>query len=299
MRDKGELRVRTTIGVGGIDALVEGGVPRGAAILVAGEPGTGKSVLCLQFILVGIREGEPGVYVTADNPGRVFETAAALGWDLRGAVDDGYARVIQIGVPPAAPAGPAEGEEDRDDPPRDGPPGGGGPPGDGGPPGGGPDGGGPPGGGAPGGMPFGEGGPGDGPPASGAAADGTLDAPAAVAAIASAVEDVRAQRIAIDPALAAGRADDASLVADVLLGTLERTHCTTIITGQRTRDAPGLTRLGIEERIVDGIIDLRLADDAGQRHRVLCIRAMHGTDIDFDDHRFRVVSGRGIVMDEA
>jgi len=91
--------VRTTIGVDGIDALIEGGVPRGASVLVAGETGTGKSILCLQFILAGIREGEPGVYVTSDEPGRVFETAASLGWDLRGAVEDGYARVVHA-MPP-------------------------------------------------------------------------------------------------------------------------------------------------------------------------------------------------------
>jgi predicted ABC-type transport system involved in lysophospholipase L1 biosynthesis ATPase subunit len=62
VRPKGEHDLRTTIGVDGIDALIEGGVPRGAAVLVAGEAGSGKSVLCMQFILAGIREGEPGVY---------------------------------------------------------------------------------------------------------------------------------------------------------------------------------------------------------------------------------------------
>ena len=80
--------MRTTIGVAGIDALIEGGVPRGAGVLIAGEPGSGKSVCCMQFILSGIREGEPGVYATADHPNRVLEAASALGWDLRGAVDD-------------------------------------------------------------------------------------------------------------------------------------------------------------------------------------------------------------------
>ena len=63
--------LRTTIGVDGIDALIEGGVPRGASVLIAGEAGAGKSVLCTQFILAGIREGEPGVYATADHPNRV------------------------------------------------------------------------------------------------------------------------------------------------------------------------------------------------------------------------------------
>ncbi len=291
--------MRTTIGVDGIDALIEGGVPRGAAVLVAGEAGTAKSVLCLQFILAGIREGEPGVYATAENPGRIFETAASLGWDFRGAVDDGYAQVIQIGrdtPPPAPPAGDAGA-------PGAGMPFAGGDPPSGDPPGGGPPGGDPPGDGPPGG-PSGGGPPDGDPPVDGepavALAPPAGGAEGVVAAIAQAVQEVRAERVVIDPVLPAGEssAEDAAFIADVVRGALERTHCTTMITGQRVHGASGYTRLGVEEGVVDGIIDMVIVSHEGRRSRVLSVRAMHGTKIDMDDHPFSVVAGRGIVIGE-
>jgi circadian clock protein KaiC len=265
-----EVRLRTTIGVDGIDALIEGGIPNGAAVLVSGEPGTGKSVLALQFLLAGIREGEPGVYASTDLPGRVFETASSLGWDLRGAVEDGYARVIQLGAPAApAPSPPADDEAESDaETPSGGPPGAAGD-----------------------GPPFG-----DLPPRPG------LDAARSAQEIIAAVEEIGARRIVIDrPALpAAGTNEDAvPYVAELLRTTMRTTQCTTLLTGQRNHDAPGYTRLGIEEQIVDGIIDLAVAERDGRRYRTLSVRAMHGTAIDMDDRPFGIIKGRGIVFGEA
>ena len=230
--------MRTTLGVDGIDALIEGGVPRGASILVAGEAGSGKSVLCVQFILAGIREGEPGVYATANHPNHVIEAASALGWDLRGAVDDAYARVIQISADLSLTA------------------------------------------------------PGGAPSAGQSAA----------AAIAAAVAEVRAERVVIDPPLlggANGGAGASEFVASLLRSTLQETHCTTLISGRRLAGAAGLTLFGIEEQIVDGIIDLGFQANSGRRTRVLAVRSMHGTQTNLDDHPFTILPGRGLIVGES
>ena len=42
---------RVPTGVHGLDKLIEGGFPKGRSILVTGEPGTGKSIFCLQFLV--------------------------------------------------------------------------------------------------------------------------------------------------------------------------------------------------------------------------------------------------------
>ena len=125
---------------------------------------------------------------------------------------------------------------------------------------------------------------------------------AAAATIAAAVTEISAERVAIDPPLLAGSpdADAASeFTASLLRATLRETHCTTLISGLRVRGAPGFTRLGIEEQLADGIIDLRVEDDAGRRHRVLAVREMHGTRTNLDDHLFAILAGRGIVVGEA
>jgi circadian clock protein KaiC len=52
-------------GIRGLDEITRGGLPAGRVTLVAGEAGTGKTVLGLQFLVAGAREfGEPGVLVT-------------------------------------------------------------------------------------------------------------------------------------------------------------------------------------------------------------------------------------------
>lgn len=74
---------RVTTGIAGLDPLLEGGFPRGRSILVTGEPGTGKTIFGLQFLMEGLRRGEKGIYVAADeDPIDILEQASSLGWDL-------------------------------------------------------------------------------------------------------------------------------------------------------------------------------------------------------------------------
>src|SRR5918996_3631931 len=72
---------RVPSGVSGLDRLMEGGFPKGRSILITGEPGTGKTIFALQYLLEGLRLGEQGIYVAADEgPGDVIEQAASWGW---------------------------------------------------------------------------------------------------------------------------------------------------------------------------------------------------------------------------
>ena len=74
---------RVPTGVVGLDPLLEGGFPKGRSILITGEPCTGKTIFALQFLHEGLKRGDKGVLVTADeNPMDVIEQAASLGWDF-------------------------------------------------------------------------------------------------------------------------------------------------------------------------------------------------------------------------
>ncbi|RJS84836.1 hypothetical protein CW706_02945 [Candidatus Bathyarchaeota archaeon] len=60
-------------GIGGLDLLVDGGFPSGSLILLAGNPGTGKTVFSAQFIYRGAADyGENGVYVSFAESREVF-----------------------------------------------------------------------------------------------------------------------------------------------------------------------------------------------------------------------------------
>src|SRR3970282_1183158 len=56
-------RRRTTIE--GLDEVMGGGLPVPSTVLVAGEPGAGKTTLCVQFLFGGVRLNENGLYITA------------------------------------------------------------------------------------------------------------------------------------------------------------------------------------------------------------------------------------------
>lgn len=55
------LRHRLSTGVGELDHMLGGGIPASYSVLVAGPSGSGKTILSNQFIVEGIRRGEPGV----------------------------------------------------------------------------------------------------------------------------------------------------------------------------------------------------------------------------------------------
>jgi circadian clock protein KaiC len=72
---------RIATGVSGLDDILNGGLPQGHLYLVEGDPGTGKTTLALQFLLEGIRQGEPVIYVTLSESRKELEQVAeSHGW---------------------------------------------------------------------------------------------------------------------------------------------------------------------------------------------------------------------------
>ena len=91
--------VRTTTGIPSLDQLLEGGFPKGRSFLVTGEPGTGKSIFALQFVVEGLKRGERCIFVTADEePGDVIEQAASIGWDLERHVENKELAILNAGA---------------------------------------------------------------------------------------------------------------------------------------------------------------------------------------------------------
>lgn len=52
-------------GIEGLDNILEGGIPKGQSVLLAGSCGTGKTILCQQFLFTGAKEfDETGIYIS-------------------------------------------------------------------------------------------------------------------------------------------------------------------------------------------------------------------------------------------
>jgi len=56
---------RASSGIEGLDSLVEGGFPKKSLMLIAGNPGTGKTIFSAHFLYRGaVDYGENGIYVS-------------------------------------------------------------------------------------------------------------------------------------------------------------------------------------------------------------------------------------------
>lgn len=71
-------------GIPGFDSIAAGGIPAGRTTLVAGTPGSAKTVLAGQFLAAGIQEsGTPGVFVTCEeSPADLRRNLQAFGWPI-------------------------------------------------------------------------------------------------------------------------------------------------------------------------------------------------------------------------
>lgn len=75
---------RVSSGVPGLDPLVQGGFKRNSVNLVAGEPGSGKTIFGMLFLMDGCKKGESGIYITfEEKKDKMYDDMLSMGWDLK------------------------------------------------------------------------------------------------------------------------------------------------------------------------------------------------------------------------
>jgi circadian clock protein KaiC len=81
-------------GIGGLDDVTGGGLPRGRPSLVCGTAGCGKTLLAMEFLIHGaLRFGEPGVFFAFEESAEeLTQNVRSLGFDL----DDLVARQLLV-----------------------------------------------------------------------------------------------------------------------------------------------------------------------------------------------------------
>lgn len=88
-------RKRLSFGSTELDQMFGGGLLSGTASLISGAPGVGKTTLGLQFLIAGIKAGQPGLMVSFEEfPASLIRDALELGWDLKALEKDGLLRIL-------------------------------------------------------------------------------------------------------------------------------------------------------------------------------------------------------------
>ncbi len=85
----------------GLDDILYGGFPAGRTTLLSGSPGTGKTVLALEFLYRGAMSGNPGMFLTFEETVEtVRQNAHTLGYDLAYLEEQGALFLLEGQVDP-------------------------------------------------------------------------------------------------------------------------------------------------------------------------------------------------------
>jgi len=75
-----------TTGIKGLDVLLKGGLPKGSTTLVSGTPGSGKTILSMQFLINGyLQTKEKGFYISLEEDVDRMENymSKSFGWPIK------------------------------------------------------------------------------------------------------------------------------------------------------------------------------------------------------------------------
>lgn len=87
-------RIKT--GIKEIDVII-GGFPRGKTVLISGEPGSGKTILGLQFANQNCLDGKKTVYVTTEEDAAELRLQGkSFGWNFESYEKDGILSFIEL-----------------------------------------------------------------------------------------------------------------------------------------------------------------------------------------------------------
>lgn len=76
---------RLSTGISGLDHVLHGGLLPGRGYMVAGDPGTGKTILGIQFLLAGLEDDESCLFVNLEeDEADIRYNASTLGLDMDG-----------------------------------------------------------------------------------------------------------------------------------------------------------------------------------------------------------------------
>ena len=83
-------------GIPGMDEILNGGFPKRNVVLLAGGPGTGKTIFGMQYLWAGLSQyDEPGIYVALEeHPVQVRINMEQFGWDVRKYEEEGKFAIV-------------------------------------------------------------------------------------------------------------------------------------------------------------------------------------------------------------
>ena len=90
---------RVNTGIKGLDEMIAEGFWRGSTTMVAGPPGSGKTIMALAFLAAGASKGEPGIYLgLQENPTQLTRVMRNMQMPVEKLINDGFEIMYQSPV---------------------------------------------------------------------------------------------------------------------------------------------------------------------------------------------------------
>jgi circadian clock protein KaiC len=91
----GKMYNKIKTGVSGLDEMLFGGIYEKSITSINGAAGTGKTTLGLQFIVEGIKSGEPGIVILFEQfPEQIYRDGTNYGWDFKKSEKEGLLKIV-------------------------------------------------------------------------------------------------------------------------------------------------------------------------------------------------------------
>ena len=88
-------KTRVSTGIAGLDELLVGGFVKGRSTLIAGGPGTGKSILTWHFLFEGVEKDENGLLVSLDQTSEmIVDDMTDFGWNPKEAINSNKLTIL-------------------------------------------------------------------------------------------------------------------------------------------------------------------------------------------------------------
>ncbi len=90
--------VRTKTGIPGLDEILFGGIPENNLVVISGDPGSGKTCLCIEYLYNGVvKYNEPGLYISLEESAdEIISFAELFDWDVRTLIEKKMLAIITV-----------------------------------------------------------------------------------------------------------------------------------------------------------------------------------------------------------
>lgn len=90
---------RAGTGIPGPDSLIEGRIPKGFVVILAGPLGTDKTIFSLQFLLESVRNKELCIFFSfEEDVEQIIKSGIRFGWDLGKYIMDDCLEVFGVSI---------------------------------------------------------------------------------------------------------------------------------------------------------------------------------------------------------